>query len=92
MNSPFTFAVLKGKEMIIELANDKIKEVWGRGNDIEGKSLLEIMPELKDTTFHERLDEVRAIFLFMVEVKSPKNMHGNLKEEYFSIFPALFRS
>jgi hypothetical protein len=36
--------VLKGKEMIIELANDKIKEVWGRGNDIEGKSLLEIMP------------------------------------------------
>jgi hypothetical protein len=28
MNSPFTFAVLKGKEMIIELANDKIKEVW----------------------------------------------------------------
>jgi two-component system CheB/CheR fusion protein len=27
MNSPFTFAVLKGKEMIIELANDKIK-VW----------------------------------------------------------------
>jgi hypothetical protein len=22
--------------MIIELANDKIKEVWGRGNDIEG--------------------------------------------------------
>jgi hypothetical protein len=27
MNS-FTFAVLKGKEMIIELANDKIKEVW----------------------------------------------------------------
>jgi two-component system CheB/CheR fusion protein len=56
MNSPFTFAVLKGKEMIIELANDKIKEVWGRGNDIEGKSLLDIMPELKDTSM--RLDEV----------------------------------
>jgi hypothetical protein len=76
MNSPFTFAVLK--EMIIELANDKIKEVWERGNDIEGKSLLDIMPELKDTTFHERLDEVRAtgIPFHGVEVKSPKNMHG----------------
>jgi tmRNA-binding protein len=58
----------------------------GRGNDIEGKSLLDIMPELKDTTF-ERLDEVRAtgIPFHGVEVKSPKNMHGNLKEEYFSI-------
>jgi hypothetical protein len=40
MNSPFTFAVLKGKEMI-ELANDKIK-VWEE-DDIEGKSLLDIM-------------------------------------------------
>jgi hypothetical protein len=56
--------VLKGKEMIIELANDKIK-VWGR-EMIEGKSLLDIMPELKDT-FHERLDEVRATGIpFMV--------------------------
>jgi two-component system CheB/CheR fusion protein len=25
MNSPFTFAVLKGKEMIIELANTRLK-------------------------------------------------------------------
>jgi hypothetical protein len=36
MNSPFTFAVLK-VEMIIELANDKIKKC-GKRNDIEGKS------------------------------------------------------
>jgi hypothetical protein len=65
----------------------------GRGNDIEGKSLLEIMPELKDTTFHERLDEVRATPFHGVEVKSPKNMHGNLKESIFQFcFPALFRS
>jgi hypothetical protein len=30
----------------------------GRGNDIEGKSLLEF--ELKNTTFLDMLDEVRA--------------------------------
>jgi two-component system CheB/CheR fusion protein len=28
MNSPFTFAVLKGKEMIIELANERLKKWW----------------------------------------------------------------
>jgi hypothetical protein len=51
--------VLKGKEMIIELANDKIKEVWGRGNDIEGKSLLEIMPELK--ILHSTIGSTRFV-------------------------------
>jgi PAS domain S-box-containing protein len=88
MNSPFTFAVLKGKDLMIELANNQIKEVWGRGNDIEGKSLLEIMPELKNTTFLDMLDEVRAtgIPFHGIEVQSPKNMHGNIKEEYFFNF------
>ncbi|WP_144893836.1 PAS domain S-box protein [Flavobacterium tiangeerense] len=88
MNSPFTFAVLKGKDLTIELANDQIKEVWGRGNDIEGKSLLEIMPELKNTTFLDMLDEVRAtgIPFHGIEVQSPKNMHGTIKEEYFFNF------
>eukprot|EP01036_Dinobryon_divergens_P030763 gene30763-40058_t len=88
MNSPFTFAVLKGKDLIIDLANDQIKEVWGRGNDIEGKSLLEIMPELKNTTFLGMLYEVLAtgIPFHGIEVQSPKNMHGHVKEEYFFNF------
>lgn len=88
MNSPFTFAVLKGKDLIIDLANDQIKEVWGRGNDIEGKSLLEIMPELKNSTYLDKLDEVRAtgIPFHGIEVQSPKNMHGHIKEEYFFNF------
>ena len=88
MNSPFTFAVLKGKDLIIDLANDQIKEVWGRGNDIEGKSLLEIMPELKNTTFQDMLYEVLAtgIPFHGIEVQSPKNMHGHIKEEYFFNF------
>jgi two-component system, chemotaxis family, CheB/CheR fusion protein len=88
MNSPFTIAVLKGKELIIELANDQIKEVWGRGNDIEGKSLLEIMPELKGTTFLDMLNEVRAtgIPYHGIEVQSPKNMHGHIKEDYYFNF------
>jgi two-component system, chemotaxis family, CheB/CheR fusion protein len=86
MNSPFTFAVLKGEDLIIDLANERIKEVWGRGNDIEGKSLLEIMPEITDTPFPALLDEVRAtgIPFHGVEVQSPKNLHGHVREEYFN--------
>ena len=86
MNSPFTFAVLKGKDKVIAFANDRVKEVWGKGKDIEGKSLYEIMPELKDTQFPALLDQVYAtgIPFHGVDVQSPKNMKGELKEEYFN--------
>lgn len=88
MHSTFTFAVLKGKELLIDLANDQIKEVWGLGNDIEGKSLLEIMPELKDSGFPDLLEKVRVtgIPFHGVEVQSPKSMHGQIKEAYFFNF------
>ncbi len=88
MHSPFTFAVLKGKDLVIDLANDQIKEVWGIGKDIEGKSLLEIMPELKNTPFPAILEEVRAtgIPFHGIEVESPNSLHGNLREAYFFNF------
>ncbi|MFV8332230.1 PAS domain S-box protein [Flavobacterium sp. GSP14] len=87
-HSSFTFAVLKGKDLIIDLANDRIKEVWGIGNDIEGKSLLELMPDLKNTSFPDLLDEVRitGIPFHGNEVQSPKSLHGDLREEYFFNF------
>ena len=48
MQSPFAFAVLKGKDMVISLANDSIKDIFGKGTRIEGRPLLEILPEIKD--------------------------------------------
>jgi hypothetical protein len=32
-------------------ANDSVKKVWGKGNDIEGKSLFDVLPEIVTTTF-----------------------------------------
>lgn len=48
MQSPFAFAVLKGEDMIITLANDSVKELWGKGSKVEGKSLYEVLPEIKE--------------------------------------------
>ncbi|WP_394993106.1 PAS domain-containing protein [Emticicia sp.] len=86
MNSPFTFAVLKGKDLVIALANDRVKAVWGKGNDVEGKSLLAIMPELNDTPFPALMDEVIAtgIPYHGREVQSPHNVHGHAREQYFN--------
>jgi PAS domain S-box-containing protein len=58
MKSPFAFAVLKGKNMVITIANDSVKEMWGKGKDLEGKPLLEVLPELKDSEFPSLLDNV----------------------------------
>lgn len=60
MQSPFAFAVLKGKNKIITIANDRVKEMWGKGSDIEGKPLLEVLPELKNTAYPGLLDQVYA--------------------------------
>ncbi|MEK7720213.1 MAG: CheR family methyltransferase [Bacteroidota bacterium] len=58
MHSPFAFAILKGKEMVISLANDSIKEIWGKGKRIEGKPLIKILPEIKDGPVPALLDNV----------------------------------
>ena len=85
MHSPFTFAILKGKNKVVTLANDRLKEIWQKGNDIEGKTLLEIFPELGETEFPALLDQVMetGIPYIGTEVKSPKSQNGGLKEEYF---------
>jgi PAS domain S-box-containing protein len=86
MHSPFTFAVLKGKDLVINLANDRLKEVWGKGNDVEGKSLFEIMPGLNDTPFPALMDEVIATSIpyHGIEVQRPHNIHGHTRKEYFN--------
>ncbi len=51
-------AVLKGEDMIIEIANDAILESWGKGKDVFGKSLLMVLPELIEQGFDKILLDV----------------------------------
>ncbi|MBK8301170.1 MAG: PAS domain S-box protein [Chitinophagaceae bacterium] len=57
-SSPTLIAILKGEDMIIEIANDAILEQWGKGKDVIGKSLLEVLPEIVDQDLGKRLNEV----------------------------------
>lgn len=86
MQSPFAFAILKGKEMKIQLANDSIKEIWGKGNTIEGKPLLEILPELKEGKIPEVLEEVykTGVPFEGYELLIPIVRHGKLEDVYFN--------
>ncbi len=57
-NAPFPIGVYSGKKMIIDLANDAILDVWGKGRDVIGRSYMEILPEIAGTGIFEELDAV----------------------------------
>ncbi len=84
--SPFAFAILKGKDMIIDLANESIKQFWGKGDAVEGKSILEILPEIQDSMFPKILNEVytTGIPFEGYELLAPLMRNGTLGDSYFN--------
>ncbi len=57
-SAPFPIGVYVGKEMRIQLANQAILDVWGKGRDVVGKLYSEILPELEGSGIYEQLDGV----------------------------------
>ncbi len=86
MQSPFSFAILKGKKMIVSLANDSLKEIWGKGHDIEGKALIAILPELKNSTMPKMLEQVYETGVAQegYEHLIPLVRNGQLQDVYFN--------
>ena len=56
--SPCMIAIFKGKDTIIEIANDAIIETWGKGKDIIGKPLFEVLPEAVEQGFDKLIQNV----------------------------------
>ena len=86
MQSPFAFAILKGKTMVIDLANKSVKELWGKGKQIEGKPIFEVLPEIKDGPIPALLDEVytSGIPFQGYEMLVPLLRKGKLDNVYFN--------
>jgi PAS domain S-box-containing protein len=57
--APVAMSVLRGPKHIIEVANDRVLEMWGKTYDeVIEKSLLEIFPEISEQGFGKILDDV----------------------------------
>ncbi len=86
MQSPFAFAILKGKKMVVSLANDSLKEIWGKGKDIEGKTLLQVLPEIKGGPLPALLDKVyrTGIPYNGYEFLVPLMRNGKKEDVYFN--------
>ena len=55
---PVGACVLKGEEMIVDVANDIIIKDWGKGPDIIGKPLTAVLPEIGGQPHIEILKEI----------------------------------
>ncbi|MFL5740018.1 MAG: ATP-binding protein [Flavisolibacter sp.] len=58
MQAPVAISILRGPNLVIELANEAILKIWGKTNEIVGKPLLEGIPEIQNTAYPKMLQEV----------------------------------
>ena len=60
MESPVPKAIVKGKDMVIEIANSVLlKNIWKKKeSDVQGKKLFKIFPELRKQKYAQLLEEV----------------------------------
>lgn len=60
MNSPIAMTIFRGKDYIIEMANQALMDnIWRKSADeVMGKPLLDVFPELRDQKYPELLNHV----------------------------------
>ncbi len=80
-SSPSMIATFKGKDLIIEIANDAILEAWGKGKNIIGKPLFSVLPELVEQGFVEMFSSVFKTGKPFQAYEMPVTMIRNGKKE-----------
>lgn len=56
--APVALAMLMGEDMVIEVANQQILDLWGKNKTVIGMPVLEALPEIKDQDFPKLLLQV----------------------------------
>ncbi|HEX8268521.1 MAG TPA: PAS domain-containing protein [Flavobacterium sp.] len=56
--SPIATCLFLGPEMKIELLNESMIKLWGKGESVIGKTIREALPELEGQPFFDHFDEV----------------------------------
>jgi PAS domain S-box-containing protein len=83
--APMAIALLRGRDMVIEVGNDKIFEVWGKGKSITGKKLIAGLPEIEGQGFIELLENVfdTGVPFFGNGFLAKLTRRGKLDDGYF---------
>ena len=85
-DAPVAIGVLSGRNLLIESANHKILEVWGKTEDIIGQYLKDALPEIEGQSFLPILDEVYLSGkpYYGNEVMARLVRNGVLEDVYFN--------
>lgn len=84
--APVAIGVLHGRNMVIETANQKLLEVWGKNQSAIGKPLEQALPELVGQPFLGILDNVYTSGepYHWNEVRAQLEHEGELKDFFFN--------
>lgn len=55
---PVSTCILRGRDMVVDIVNEAAIQTWGKGPDVLGRTLVEIMPELIGQPYLQILDNV----------------------------------
>ncbi|RYY30586.1 MAG: PAS domain S-box protein [Sphingobacteriaceae bacterium] len=83
--APVAISVFKTQELIIDSANTKMLELWGKTEEVNGKTFIEALPEMNSQPFPDILRNVMAsgIPYHKNESKAAIITNGILQERYF---------
>jgi len=85
--APVAIGVLHGRELLIETANAKLLEVWGKNTTVIGLTLADALPEIHEQPFLQILDEVYTSgqAFYANEIRAVLEHHGVMKEYFFNL-------
>ncbi|RZJ51633.1 MAG: PAS domain S-box protein [Flavobacterium sp.] len=85
-NAPFPIAVYVGEDMMVELANESIISLWGKGSDVIGKSFKDVLPELDNQLVFEQIKAVYNTGQSFHTTNTPLDLtiDGKLRTHYFN--------
>lgn len=94
LQSPVAMAILRGPSFVVEIANDRMYELWGRGKEfLVNKSIFEGLPEVKDQGYEELLNGVfktgKTFSAQGIPVTLPRN--GEIETVYINLLYEAFR-
>ena len=94
LQAPVAMSILKGPSFVVEIANDRMFELWGRGKEeMLGKPLFEALPEAKDQGYEELLKAVCTTGEPYSALGTPVNLprDGTLVTIYINLLYTAFR-
>lgn len=86
LNADYSIAIYRGEDLIIELANDKMLETWGKDKSVIGMHLEQELPELEGQPFIGILKDVYHTGVAYVSSEDRVDLvvDGTLQTFYFN--------